>query len=58
MRQRIDLADLYRRALRQVKEGDDDSGSPRGLRPDCPYLLDELIAETPELAMLIAKLAA
>ena len=58
MRQRIDLADLYRRALRQAKEDDDDSGSPRGLRPMCPYSLDDLLARDPDLTLLIAKLAA
>jgi hypothetical protein len=44
MRQRIDLARLYRRALRALPETMDGQ-HPLPVRQDCPKTLDELLAE-------------
>jgi hypothetical protein len=44
MRQRIDLARLYRRALRALPETVD-GRDPLPVRQDCPKTLDELLAE-------------
>jgi hypothetical protein len=46
MRQRIDLGGLYRVALRQVQADDDASGAPCPLPDRCPYVLDDLLADT------------
>lgn len=43
MRQRIDLADLYATALRQVRAVTDDAGEPRPLPEACPFVLDDLL---------------
>jgi hypothetical protein len=44
MRQRIDMAKVYRRALRAMPETIDDQ-SPRPVPESCPLTLDELLAE-------------
>jgi hypothetical protein len=46
MRQRIDLAKLYRRALRGLPETIDGQ-PPLPVRPTCPVTLDELLSEEP-----------
>jgi hypothetical protein len=43
MRQRIDVDDLYRSALRVVRTLSDDSGAPGLLPDDCPFTLDDLL---------------
>lgn len=51
MRQRVELDDLYARALRRAREATDDAGTPRPLPEGCPFALDELLAgDLPELA--------
>lgn len=57
MRQRIDLAAEYRLACRQVLPLDDDSGIAVPSPPACPFLLDDLLAEEPDVAALVSKLA-
>jgi hypothetical protein len=44
MRQRIDLADNYARALRRARATTDDAGAPRPLPDACPFTLDALLA--------------
>ena len=44
MRQRIDVARLYRQALRAIPETMDDQ-APLPLPQDCPVTLDELLSE-------------
>ena len=45
MRQQIDLQSLYHDALRTVRLDGDDSGPPMVLPEDCPFKLDQLLAE-------------
>lgn len=53
MRQRIDVDALYRKALRQVRAGEPPVREP----PEkCPYALDDLLADDPDMAELVAKL--
>ena len=54
MRQRVELDELYARALRRAREATDDTSAPRPLPDACPFTLDELLAG--ELAELVAKL--
>ncbi len=55
MRQRIDLSELYADALYRTKDGDRDGPD---LPPDtCPFVLDDLLAQRPDVVMLLAKLA-
>ena len=56
MRQRVELDELYARALRRAREATDDTGEPRPLPDACPFELDELLDG--ELAALVARLAA
>ena len=44
MRQRIDMADLYARALRRAVTARDGGGLPRNLPATCPFSLDEMLA--------------
>ncbi len=44
MRHRIDLADLYARALRRVRATTDAAGATRPLPDACPFTLDALLA--------------
>jgi hypothetical protein len=43
MRQRIDLAEIYQRALQQVRTDFDDAGAALPLPDACPFGLDELL---------------
>lgn len=54
MRQRVELDDLYARALRRAHEATNDAGTPRPLPEACPFALDELL--TGDLAELAARL--
>ena len=44
MRQRIDLEDAFRRALRRARRATDQSGEPRQLPEQCPFSLDQLLS--------------
>jgi hypothetical protein len=44
MRKRIDLAELYAKALRRARTATDESGEARPLPDDCPFDLDALLA--------------
>ena len=55
MRQRIDLDDLYAKALRRVRMATDDVGLPRPLPDVCPFILNELLSG--DVRKLAAKLA-
>jgi hypothetical protein len=55
MRQRIDLDDLYAKALRRAATARDAAGLPRPLPETCPFTLDELLAG--DIAALAARLA-
>ena len=57
MRQRIDLDELYGKALHFACMARDVSGPPRPLPPACPFTLNELLAKFPDIAALSAKLA-
>ncbi|MGH7155922.1 MAG: DUF29 domain-containing protein [Acetobacteraceae bacterium] len=48
MRQKIDVADLYRDALRRLPETMDDQ-APMPLPTECPVTLDQLLAELPDV---------
>jgi len=52
----INLPRIYARALRGVEEMTDDSGTPRPLPAVCPYALDDLLAERPDIPALVARL--
>ena len=56
MRQRIELEELYAKALRRARETADATGEPRPLPDACPFRLDDLLAGN--LAELTVKLAA
>ncbi len=55
MRQRIDLAELYVKALRRARTATDESGEARPLPDDCPVDLDALLAG--DIAVLMQMLA-
>lgn len=57
MRQRIDLDDIYMKALRQVRQATNEAGEPRPLPDECPFGLDELLADPPDASILVARLA-
>ena len=57
MRQRIDVADIYDLALRQVRADWIDGSGPRDLPPTCPFTLDELLDEAVTVAEWVARLA-
>jgi hypothetical protein len=48
MRQRIDLAALYDKAIAQVGTARFDGVSPRAWAAECPFSLDELLHERPQ----------
>ena len=54
MQQRVELDDLYARALRRAREAADDAGPARPLPEACPFALDELLVG--DLAELAARL--
>ena len=56
MRQNIDLTDIYA-DLRQDAHQDALSPLATTLPPRCPFTLDDLLANRPDLATLIAKLS-
>jgi len=58
MHKKINLPKLYSRALRAVEEKMDDSGTARSLPATCPYTLDDLLAERPDIPALVALLNA
>jgi len=58
MRHRLDLNDIFAHALRQVRLGADESDRPDPLMETCPYALDDLFAEKPDIRALVAKLSA
>jgi hypothetical protein len=57
MRQRIDLADLYADALYQVRAGADDGVESRPLPEACPFALEDLLAERPDIARLLSSIS-
>jgi hypothetical protein len=56
MRGRIDLPARYDRALRRARHETDDSGDPRPLPEICPFALEELLVENPDVAALVGIL--
>ena len=56
MRQRIDLAVLYRKALRLAQAEWIDGSGPRDLPPVCPFTFDELLDDAMPLDQWIARL--
>jgi hypothetical protein len=56
MRQRIDLGELYAKALRRAQAALEMNSSPRLLPETCPFILDDLLAG--DVAGLLAKLSA
>ena len=58
MRQRITLSALYAIALRQVGLATDDTGAPQPPPETCPYTLDDLLANAPDIAALVARMPA
>lgn len=57
MRQRIDLDELYAKALHLAQKATDDSGEPQSLPKACPFELDDLLAMRPDLVELVALVA-
>jgi hypothetical protein len=55
MRQRIEVAELYRVARRRFAQGDRDR--LRGLPEECPYRLEDFLSEETTVADLLAKLS-
>jgi hypothetical protein len=55
MSRRIDLADLYADALYEVRTGTN-AGELQPLPETCPFTLDDLLAERPDVMELAAKL--
>ncbi len=58
MRQRIELADLYRDALYELRSRSDLSGEPRPVSPECSLSLNDLLTRYPEINDLAGKLVA
>ncbi len=56
MRQRIDLGGLYADALYGVRAGAEDVRAARALPEACPFELDGLIGERPDVAVLAGRL--
>ena len=56
MRQRIDLDDLYAKALRLVRQMTDTSGGARPLPETCPFALDELLGTQLDVSAMTRKL--
>lgn len=56
MRQRIDLDDLYAKALRLAQQVTDTSGKTRPLSETCLFTLDELLDTKADVSGLVAKL--
>ena len=49
MRQNLDIAALYRIALRQVQQDRQGGKSPRALPTECPFTLDQLLRTDPAI---------
>ena len=58
MRQRIELNELYARALRRVHAAKDDTGTPSALPDTCPFVLDDLLAPGADIQTLLQKIVA
>ena len=60
MRQRINLDELYAKALHLARATTDATGGepPHSLPETCPFTLNELLAGRPDVAALVAKLTA
>lgn len=57
MRQRIDLDELYARALHLARAASDSTARPPSSLPEtCPFALDDLLAGRPDVTGLLAKL--
>ncbi len=56
MRQRIGLDRLYRKAVVQVRTGEQGDSPPRGGPEACPFTLDDLLADDLDVMGLLAKL--
>ena len=56
MRQRMDLGELFARALRRARTARDDTGNPRLLPNACPYALDDLLDRDFDVDALAARL--
>jgi hypothetical protein len=56
MRQHIDLADLYRRSLKQLRAVTDDAGEPRPLPEACPFVLDDLLDADADAKTLVDRI--
>ena len=54
MHQRIDLAEIYAKAVRRVRAATDKAGKPRPLPEACPFTLEELL--TGDVAKLSSSL--
>lgn len=52
MRQQVELAGLYHAAVRQVRA---ENGKARA-EPPCPFTLDDLLSDEPDVEQLVAKL--
>jgi hypothetical protein len=58
MRQRIDLDELYAKALHLAQKATDASGKPRPLPEACPFTLDDLLAARSDVLDLVKALDA
>ena len=56
MRQRIDLDDLYAKALRLARQMTDASGGARPLPETCPFTLDELLSTQLDVSVAMTRL--
>ncbi len=57
MRQKIDLALYYSRALSDVRAMTMDGAAPGALPDACPFTLDSLLSASPDLDTLLGRLA-
>jgi len=58
MRQWVDQSELYADALYELKSRSDDTGEPTPFPDKCPFTLDDLPSTRPDIATLVAMLAA
>ena len=58
MRQRLDIAEVYAKALHLARRMKDDSGAPLPLPDICPLTLNDLLAGYPDVRLLVTKLGA
>lgn len=56
MRQHINLDDLYRRTLKQLRSAADDSGAPGPAPAACPFVLDDFLFLDADVPALLQKL--